>query len=314
MTQVLLKRGLKANLPATATVGEPLVTTDTNELYIGTGTGVAKVTDVNFATSAPSDTTRLWVDTTNNVMKRHNGTTWVILAPEAAAASFASLTGVPSDSTALQSALDGKADVTALNTEITARTSAVSTVAADLLTEITARTSAVSTVASDLLIEITARTSAVSTVQAAIDTEVTARKAAIADLVGTAPATLDTLQELATALQADEGTLSTLLTSVGDKATSAALDIEITARTSADSTLTSNLNTEITARTSADSTLQAALNTEITARMSAIVTYTASTGVTKSVNDFQLDPTVAGDGLVFTTGVLSVGTVDGGAF
>ena len=37
------KRGLKSNLPNSADVGMPLWCTDTQELYIGTGTGVAKV-------------------------------------------------------------------------------------------------------------------------------------------------------------------------------------------------------------------------------------------------------------------------------
>lgn len=37
------KRGLKANLPASAPAGQLLVTTDTNELFVGTGTGVVQV-------------------------------------------------------------------------------------------------------------------------------------------------------------------------------------------------------------------------------------------------------------------------------
>jgi hypothetical protein len=36
-------RGTKANLPTTAPAGQLLVTTDTNELYVGTGTGVAQI-------------------------------------------------------------------------------------------------------------------------------------------------------------------------------------------------------------------------------------------------------------------------------
>lgn len=39
---IQFKRGLKANLPNGA-VGEPLYTTDTNELYVGTGTTSAPV-------------------------------------------------------------------------------------------------------------------------------------------------------------------------------------------------------------------------------------------------------------------------------
>lgn len=39
------KRGLKANLPASAPAGQLLVTTDTNELFVGTGTSVVQVGD-----------------------------------------------------------------------------------------------------------------------------------------------------------------------------------------------------------------------------------------------------------------------------
>jgi hypothetical protein len=37
------KRGLKANLPASAPAGQLIVTTDTNEIFVGTGTGVAQL-------------------------------------------------------------------------------------------------------------------------------------------------------------------------------------------------------------------------------------------------------------------------------
>lgn len=37
------KRGLKANLPASAPAGQLLITTDTNELFVGTGTGIEQV-------------------------------------------------------------------------------------------------------------------------------------------------------------------------------------------------------------------------------------------------------------------------------
>lgn len=40
-TQIQERRGLKANLPAAAPAGELLYCTDTNELFVGTGTGVA---------------------------------------------------------------------------------------------------------------------------------------------------------------------------------------------------------------------------------------------------------------------------------
>jgi hypothetical protein len=40
---IKLLRGLKANLPASAPDGEPFLTTDTHELFVGTGTGMAQV-------------------------------------------------------------------------------------------------------------------------------------------------------------------------------------------------------------------------------------------------------------------------------
>lgn len=82
-----LRRGLKANLPASANDGAPLITTDSNELYVGTGTGVAKISDVIVAATAPSDhnTNKIWIDTTDNVVKRWNtGTSaWVSLSEHA---------------------------------------------------------------------------------------------------------------------------------------------------------------------------------------------------------------------------------------
>lgn len=45
MNNIKFKRGLKTNLPSSADVGMPLWCTDTHELYIGTGSGVAKVGD-----------------------------------------------------------------------------------------------------------------------------------------------------------------------------------------------------------------------------------------------------------------------------
>lgn len=41
--KIQLKRGVKANLPASADTGEPMVTTDTHEVYIGTGAGVSPI-------------------------------------------------------------------------------------------------------------------------------------------------------------------------------------------------------------------------------------------------------------------------------
>lgn len=40
---ILIRRGLSANLPASAPEGEPFFCTDTNQLFIGTGTGMTLV-------------------------------------------------------------------------------------------------------------------------------------------------------------------------------------------------------------------------------------------------------------------------------
>lgn len=80
MAALQLRRGLKANLPAIAAVGEPLIATDTRELYIGTGTGTYKIGDVVFSATAPTfEPGKIWVDTANNDLYRAevSGSTWV---------------------------------------------------------------------------------------------------------------------------------------------------------------------------------------------------------------------------------------------
>jgi hypothetical protein len=48
MSQLIkFKRGLKADLPASANAGEPLFTTDTNELFVGTGSGIVPIVGVD---------------------------------------------------------------------------------------------------------------------------------------------------------------------------------------------------------------------------------------------------------------------------
>ncbi|MGG4492758.1 discoidin domain-containing protein [Brevibacillus reuszeri] len=42
---IKFRRGLKANLPSTATAGEPLFTEDTHEMFMGTGDGIVPVSD-----------------------------------------------------------------------------------------------------------------------------------------------------------------------------------------------------------------------------------------------------------------------------
>lgn len=71
-----IRRGLKSALPAKAALGEPLIATDTRELYIGQGLGVSdgavyKVGDVVFADTAPAvEAGKVWIDTTNNAIYR----------------------------------------------------------------------------------------------------------------------------------------------------------------------------------------------------------------------------------------------------
>ena len=80
-----LKRGLRANLPAKAALGEPLIATDTKELFIGQGTGagdseVYKVSDVIFAPSPqPVIVNKIWVNTTEDSVYRasDDGLEWL---------------------------------------------------------------------------------------------------------------------------------------------------------------------------------------------------------------------------------------------
>ena len=120
-----LKRGLKANLPSEALAGTPLVTLDTSELFIGNGIGqpLLKISDIVVAaTSTGIDHSKLWVDTTTNQIKRYNGSAWV----ELNVASFASITGVPSDNAALQAVLDTFATITYVDSQIASLGGAVS--------------------------------------------------------------------------------------------------------------------------------------------------------------------------------------------
>jgi hypothetical protein len=63
-----LRCGLKVNLPLLAAPGEPLVTTDTQEMYIGTGTGIKKVSDISISESEPelADRLKLWFKPSTN--------------------------------------------------------------------------------------------------------------------------------------------------------------------------------------------------------------------------------------------------------
>lgn len=83
MAALQLRRGLKANLPAEAAAGEPLIATDTKELYIGAGTGssVYKISDLIFSEVAPAAIEdKIWLNTTTNQLYRVDTGTWVPIA------------------------------------------------------------------------------------------------------------------------------------------------------------------------------------------------------------------------------------------
>jgi hypothetical protein len=77
-----IRRGLRAGLPSIAALGEPLIATDTRELFIGTGSSVYKVGDLVFSTTAPVvEKEKVWINTTNNSMYRasEDCSTWIAL-------------------------------------------------------------------------------------------------------------------------------------------------------------------------------------------------------------------------------------------
>lgn len=83
MKPLQLKRGLKADLPASAALGEPLLTTDTHEMFVGTGTGLFKVGDIIFSDTEPAFVSgKVWIDSTNNKIYRSNDldSSWVMIS------------------------------------------------------------------------------------------------------------------------------------------------------------------------------------------------------------------------------------------
>lgn len=87
MAALQLRRGLKANLPLRAAVGEPLIATDTREIYIGAGLLetdplVYKLSDVIVSTVQPDlaiNADKIWVNPTTNAIYRADvsGGSWV---------------------------------------------------------------------------------------------------------------------------------------------------------------------------------------------------------------------------------------------
>ena len=101
---------------------------------------------------------------------------------------------------------------------------------------------------------------------------------AISSLINSAPSTLDTLKEIATALNNDANLASTLANSISSEATSRAvadtlLSSQITALTTSTS---ANLASETAARVAADATLTSALNAEVSLRSAQKTAFDAS--------------------------------------
>jgi len=250
------------------------------------------------------------------VFEGWNGTSWVAL-PTAADLNTEITARLNADST-LQANLD--AEITArtdtdstlqanIDAEITARTDADSTLQTNLNTEITARLDADSTLQANIDAEITARLDADSTLQTNVDAEITART----DADSTLQTNLNT--EITARLDAD----STLQTNIDVETTARAdtdstlqanIDAEITARLDADSTLQTNVDAEITARTDADSTLQTNLNTEITARLDADSTLQSNIDAEVTART-DADSTINAVGIASGNGVTASGTIGG---
>lgn len=81
------RRGAKADLPSSAASGEPLITLDTGELYIGTGAGnpLKKISDVLVSKTEPAiaDRNKVWFDQNANIAKVYKNGSWQVVATPA---------------------------------------------------------------------------------------------------------------------------------------------------------------------------------------------------------------------------------------
>jgi len=203
---------------------------------------------------------RLWYNSTADAIKYYDGADVQIVG----------------DTAELQTVINN------LNTEITARQNADTTLQANIDAEETARVAADATLTSNLAAEVTNRQNAdstlqsnINTVQSNLNTEATTRQNADTTL----QANIDA--EATTRAAADTTLTNNLNAEItarqnADSTLQANIDAEATARAAADSTLTSNLAAEVTNRQNADSTLQANIDTEATARAAADTTLTNS--------------------------------------
>lgn len=83
--QILIKRGLESAIGgATFTAHEIFYTTDTKKIFIADKTATPiHITDVIFSATAPSLTdAKLWMNTGDNQLYRHNGTEWITITPD----------------------------------------------------------------------------------------------------------------------------------------------------------------------------------------------------------------------------------------
>ena len=82
---IQLKRGNKANLPSSAAVGEPLVTLDTGELFVGTGSSLRKISDIMVSETEPAaeDRNKLWYNPIANETRIYKDGSWQVTGAEA---------------------------------------------------------------------------------------------------------------------------------------------------------------------------------------------------------------------------------------
>jgi hypothetical protein len=82
---IQLKRGNRADLPLSASVGEPLVTLDTGELFVGTGSSLRKISDVVVSETTPevTDQNKLWYSPTENTTRIYKDGSWQVTGAEA---------------------------------------------------------------------------------------------------------------------------------------------------------------------------------------------------------------------------------------
>lgn len=128
----------------------------------------------------------------------------------------------------------------------------------------------------------------------------------VAALVNSAPATLDTLKELADALGNDPNLSVTLTAAIGS--VQSALNAEISNRTVADQTLQTAINSEQSARITADAGLQSQISAEVSARSSADLEFLKTDGTRSMTEDLKMGQkkVINVAGLVNSSGSISI--------